>query len=93
MPSIAPQVVIGTARKNPDDLRYLTELLEEGTIRPVIDRCIPLEQTAEGRRYVVAGHKDGNVVITIVGEAERANETGASPVEEHPEALPPGADR
>jgi NADPH:quinone reductase-like Zn-dependent oxidoreductase len=64
------RVVIGTARKNPDDLRYLTGLLEEGAIRPVIDRRYPLEQTAEAHRYVDAGHKQGNVVITIVGEDE-----------------------
>jgi len=78
------RVVIGTARKNPDDLRYLTKLLEEGAIRPVIDRCYPLEQTPEAHRYVDAGHKQGNVVITIVGEDELGTDTCAAPVERAP---------
>jgi NADPH:quinone reductase-like Zn-dependent oxidoreductase len=58
-------VVVGMARKNPEDLRYLTELLGDGTIRPVIDRCYPLEDTADAHRYVDTGHKHGNVVIDV----------------------------
>lgn len=47
------------------DLLLLKELLEEGTIKPVIDRQYPFDQIAKAHRYVDKGHKKGNVVITI----------------------------
>lgn len=48
-----------------DDLIFLTGLIEAGLIRPVIDRCYPLEQTAEAYDYVASKRKKGNIVITV----------------------------
>lgn len=55
------------AKPSREDLLFLTELLEDGQIAPVVDRCYPLPETAEAIGYYGQGRARGKVVISVGG--------------------------
>jgi NADPH:quinone reductase-like Zn-dependent oxidoreductase len=52
-------------KRSQEDLSFLTELIEAGTLTPVIDRTYPLRETAEAIRYLETGRARGKVVIAV----------------------------
>jgi len=48
------------------DLATLTQLVEAGKLKPVIDKEFPLEQTAAALKYLEDGHATGKVIVKIL---------------------------
>ncbi len=52
-------------KPNKKDLVFMTELLEAGKVKPVIDRRYKLSEVPEAIRYLEEGHARGKVVINL----------------------------
>jgi NADPH:quinone reductase-like Zn-dependent oxidoreductase len=59
------KVIFRSESQGTEDLVFLTDLVETGQLRTVIDRRYSLEQLADAHRYVDTGQKKGNVVVTM----------------------------
>jgi NADPH:quinone reductase-like Zn-dependent oxidoreductase len=53
------------AKPSTDDLQFLKELIEAGSVTPVIDRTYPLRDVADAIRYLETGHARGKVAISV----------------------------
>ena len=49
---------------NPPDVERLLELINAGSVRPVIDRRYPLDEVVAALRWVDEGHARGKVIVT-----------------------------
>src|SRR5712671_5530165 len=56
--------IIGSNSFYDDNLSALMELIQQGKIKPVIDKVLPLEQAAEGLRLIQDREIFGKVVVT-----------------------------
>jgi NADPH:quinone reductase-like Zn-dependent oxidoreductase len=48
-----------------EDLAALAELVEAGTVTPVIDRTYPLIEAPDAIRYLAEGHAAGKIIVTV----------------------------
>ena len=55
------------SKERKEDLLAVKELIEAGTVTPVIDRTYQLVEAADAIRHLDRGHGRGKVVITVRG--------------------------
>jgi NADPH:quinone reductase-like Zn-dependent oxidoreductase len=53
------------AKQNQADLKTVADLIEDGSLTPVVDRTFDLVEAADAIRYLEQGHARGKVVITV----------------------------
>ncbi|MEM9193431.1 MAG: NADP-dependent oxidoreductase [Myxococcota bacterium] len=59
------KLMLVTRKPRGENLRKLAALVDEGAIRPVIDRVFPLADVAEAHRYLETGRAQGKVVLAV----------------------------
>jgi len=57
--------MMGTAQAKQADLLTIQNLLETGKVKPIIDRCYALAETADAIRYLESMRARGKVVVTM----------------------------
>ena len=53
------------AKVTREDLEALSELIDAGSVTPVVDRTFDLVETADAVRYLAEGHAAGKIVVTV----------------------------
>ena len=54
-----------TTTMSQSDLKFLSDLMAEGKVKPFVEKTYPMRETAAALRYFEAGHVRGKVVITV----------------------------
>lgn len=57
------RIISGVAKIKADELQFLTKLIENGVLKPVIDSIYSLSEIQKAHERAESGHKRGNIVI------------------------------
>lgn len=60
------KIRILAAKASAEDLAFVMKLVEEGRIRPVIDKRYSLAEAGEAFDYLKAGHAGGKVIVNVI---------------------------
>jgi NADPH:quinone reductase-like Zn-dependent oxidoreductase len=63
-PLVRQRFVMMVSKEHRADLEVLAEMVEAGTVRPTIDRVVPLDQTADAIGALARGEIAGKVVVS-----------------------------
>jgi NADPH:quinone reductase-like Zn-dependent oxidoreductase len=64
-------------KSNQADLKFLSDLMAEGKVMPLVEKTYSLDQTADALRYFEEGHARGKLVIKIAAYVTSVNELTA----------------
>jgi NADPH:quinone reductase-like Zn-dependent oxidoreductase len=64
-PFLSHKITFFVMNPNRGDLQLLADMIQAGTVTPVIDKVYPLADVAEAFRHLEAGHPHGKIVVTI----------------------------
>ncbi len=64
-PFVGQNLGVLMAVERQEDLEALSEMIEAGAISPVIDRTFSLIEAPDAVRYLMEGHAQGKVVVTV----------------------------
>jgi NADPH:quinone reductase-like Zn-dependent oxidoreductase len=53
------------AKDSRADLEILRQMIEDGSVTPIVDRTYALTEAPDAVRYLELGHAAGKVVVTI----------------------------
>jgi len=67
-PFASQRLVMLVSGENGADLERLRQLIEEGEVRPIVERTFPLAEAATAMRHLAAGEARGKLVI-LPGQA------------------------
>ena len=68
-PFVSQNLRMFLSSTNRDDLATLRDLIESGSVAPVIDRTYPLNETAAALTHVGGRHTRGKTVIAVISKA------------------------
>ena len=71
---------------NTQDLQFLTDLIEAGKVKPVIDRTYALSEVGDAMRHLTTGQARGKIVISVRGAEsvpERMTVAGVASTNDH----------
>jgi len=64
-PFVGQRLLARERKDDVDRLALLSDLIEQGKVRPVVDRTFPLAEVREAVRYLESGRAVGKIVLTV----------------------------
>jgi NADPH:quinone reductase-like Zn-dependent oxidoreductase len=64
-PFISQRIAFFVTKPTAGDLQLLADMMQAGTVTPVVDTVYPLAHVADAMRHLEAGHPHGKVVVRV----------------------------